>query len=208
MPSAVRRRMGGDAGMTLTELVVSMAIMSVVLAIFMTGVVQFYRLSNATEVKSVAQAQVSLGLLRVAREIPYAAEIGDPYLGASGQSASPGDSVEALITQTATAQQCVRLRVSNGVLQQRTWTYQSPAPNPPLNLTPWTTLATNVSSPRPFRYIPADDTVGYQRLEVRLDATNGAGSNQVTRQSAVTFTALNTTRAARSGRCTEGRNLA
>ena len=183
-------RRADDSGSTLAELLVSMSIMTVVMTIFTAGIVRMYRTANTTEVRAIAQTQLSLALLRLDRQVRYAAGIGLEY------SSGADRYVEYLVIGTGGAQ-CYRLRLSGGRLQQRTWPSGS---SPTLS---WTTQASNLTSTYPFRRIDADDAVGFQRLEVDL-ATAGAGSAPATK---IRFTALNTSREPITNTCDQGRGL-
>lgn len=193
-----RLRRGDDTAMTLVDLVVSMGIMSIVMAVFTTAVVRMYRSANVADARANAQTQIGLALQRLDKEVRYASGIGQPYLAGGGQR------IEFLIIGTAKAE-CVQLQVSGGQLRQRMWTYQSPPVRP--TPTPWTTLASGLTSPEPFTFVAVSDDVGYQRLRVRLTAVSGGGSTQATRTSDITFTALNTTRETATDACAEGKNL-
>lgn len=169
----------GDDGFSLTEVMVSMAIMSVVGAIFTTGMVQVYRAATDIDTRWNTQDQVSLALMRLDREVRYAS-----YIGAT----SPGRPyVEYQILDDRT-QRCVQLRIATtsrgSQLQRRTWV-QGDSPVVP---TDWIPLATGVTSDAPFARIDPTDALTHQQLRVALTATSGT----ITRQSNITYTALNT----------------
>jgi prepilin-type N-terminal cleavage/methylation domain-containing protein len=188
-----------DAGVTLTELLVALSILTVVMTIFTTGIVQMYRSSNVGDARSTAQQQVSLALLRLDRQVRYAAEIGAPRAVGAGQY------VEVLRPATGGRQECLQVRSAGGLLQQRTWA----AGVSPAAPTPWSVLASGVTSATPFSLLaPLDtDTIGYQRLRVRLTTTAGGGAASVTKSSDITFTALNSTRDSGTTPCSEGWTL-
>jgi type II secretory pathway component PulJ len=185
-----------EAGVTIIELLVSPVIMSVVMAVSTTTLVGMYRSANAIDARADAQTQISLALLRLDKQVRYAKGIGEPHLVGDSQY------VELEITTTA-GTRCLQLRVtgagqpSGGQLQQRTWT---PATTPPPT---WTTLASGVTSPRPFRYVPVTDSVSHQRLETRLTSVSGGGSRRVSKDSDITFTAHNTDRLTETNVCLE-----
>jgi prepilin-type N-terminal cleavage/methylation domain-containing protein len=192
-----RPKRGDDAGMTLVELLVSMAIMSIVMTIFTTGMVLMYRSANDAEARADAQAQVSLALQRLEKEVRSAAGIGMPYI-----YGGVDPRVEFVTVGTAEAE-CVQLRVSGGRLQLRRWMYQSSPAQP----TPWTTLASGVTSPQPFSRRLANDAVGYQRLRIQLRVVSGGGPTRVTKDSDLELPALNSTRETGPDTCAEGRTF-
>jgi hypothetical protein len=143
---------------------------------------------------------VSLALLRLDKQVRYAAEIGAPR-----PATGTPQYVEIQLPMTRGVQQCLQLRVYNGLLQQRTWT----SGVSPVVATGWSVLASGVTSPRPFTLLtPADtDAIGYQRLRVQLTAASGAGSNRVAKTSDITFTAQNSSRESGTTPCAEGWTL-
>src|SRR3954454_8418783 len=84
----------GDGGVTLVELLMSMSIMLVVMAVFTTGIIQLYRVSNAAGARSDAQARLSAALLRLDKQARTAAGISAPYLNGGNQY------VELLVIRT------------------------------------------------------------------------------------------------------------
>jgi prepilin-type N-terminal cleavage/methylation domain-containing protein len=182
-----------DEGFSLIEVVVSMSVMAVFMAMMTTGIVQVYRVINTTDAMSAAQAQANIAFLRLDREIRYASD-----LSTEGQVGSDWY-VEYLTTFTGTpACTELRLHVANGQLQRRSWTQGGTVP------TTWTVLASGVSATRPFTFRSADSTYNYPRLALNLTAQAGGGRTASTRQMSVTFTAQNTTSSSASV-CTEGR---
>lgn len=193
------RRSGDDAGMTLTELIVSMGIFSVIVVIFMAGVV--------TMTKDTARAQVvgdsgdvALKIFqRLDKEVRYSSAI-----NAGGAGSTPNTYyVEYLITavDAGTQPRCVQWRYSSATrtLARRTWpNVASPT------ATAWLTMAKNmrndlsVPAQRPFVFMPADTTHLNQRLAVHLDLGKGAaGSNGGAALDSV-FVARNTSTATQS----------
>jgi type II secretory pathway component PulJ len=185
-----------DVGLTLVDVLVSMTIMTVITALFTAGIVQMYRMVNGTDDRSVAQSQVAVALLRLDKDIRYAAGVSVPYTVASNQN------VDFLVPKAGSST-CVQLRVvaSTRQLQRRTWVWKAN----PLNATPWVTLASNVSSLTPFTYTAPTAEVSYQRLTVDLKVTTGPTGRTVTKNSKVTYTALNTTTASNNNDCIAGR---
>jgi type II secretory pathway pseudopilin PulG len=196
---ANRLRRTEDGGTTLIEVVVSMSIMSVFMAMFTVGVVQMSRAANKNEATSTAQSQLNIAFMRLDKEIRYAAGVSAPG------SVSGDPYVEYLITNSGTPL-CTQLRllVTSGQLQHRTWVQGSS----PLTPSAWIPLASQVSATQPFTFFPADSTYNFQRLQLKLVATSGAGPTATAKQTDVTFTAMNTSLSTSSATvCTEGRSV-
>ncbi|AEV84334.1 hypothetical protein ACWT_3311 [Actinoplanes sp. SE50] len=208
-------RMGDDSGTSLIEVMVAMGVMSVVMAIFTGGVIQFYRSADAAEETGITQTQLRLAFQTLDREVRYANGISLPATAAINGAWY----VEFSGIDPAGAQVCRQLRLdAGGVLQELTWTPGSP----PAAGTRGRTLASGLMSPggsvpAPFDRQAAGSTPyasastsatgtafspDLQRLRVRL--TTRAGST--TSVTDVTFTALNTSRdTADPNICLEGR---
>jgi type II secretory pathway pseudopilin PulG len=189
-------RRGPDDGITLVEVVVAMSIMSIVMAMFTTAILQMYRSANRNESASTAQSQLHLAFQRLDKEIRYASGLSTPGLVG-------GDPYVEYLTVNTGTRACteLRLHLATGQLQRRTWT-QGVAPQPG----GWTALASNLDPGTPFTVTVADPTYNFQRLRLTLSASAGNGNDAVVRQSDVTFTALNTSLATSSATvCAEGR---
>lgn len=181
----------GDAGTTLAEVMVAMGLMSVVMVIATSALIQIYHSVNESENSADAQAQVTKAFARLDQEIRYARSISTPaVLG--------GDNYVEYLINVDSVDTCVelRLRTSTNELQRRQWTKNAT----PLAPTSWTTLAAVVTSGAPFTTIPADKVTltgfRFQRLRLTVSAVLGGGSYTTgasSRQTDVTFTALNAT---------------
>jgi hypothetical protein len=181
------------------DVVVAMTLMSVFMSIFTGMVVQMFRSANKNLAIASAQSQVTTAYLRLDKEIRYAAGISAP--GPVGDDSY----VEYLTTNTGVAT-CTELRLNaaSRQLQRRSWPQAGVPPVP----SAWVPLASAVSSPTPFTFAAADDTYNFQRLRLTLLASAGGGSTAASRQTDVTFTALNTTLGTSSATvCAEGRSL-
>jgi type II secretory pathway pseudopilin PulG len=180
-----------EDGFTLVDVVVTMSVLSVVMAIFTTGMVQMYTIASKNESLTTAQAQNTTAFLRLDRELRYATGISVPG------SVAADDYVEYLTTNTGTAR-CTQLRLtSGGLLQRREWV-QGATPGT------WQVLASSVSADTPFeRKLPAS-TYGFQQLKITLRITGPDA--KVLAETRVTFTALNTTiNTASDTVCVDGR---
>ena len=186
------RKESGDAGFTLIDTMVAMTVMTVVMAVFTTSVLQMYRTANTVEATSITQAQVSTAMQRLDRQIRYAKGISEPYTIA-------GVGYVDLLAMQQTKRQCIQLRVMNGVLSQRSWTYLAN----PLDLSGWTAIAYGLTTATPFDYLPPTDELGHQQLAVTLGGGAGSGAGVNT----VTFTALNSDRTTGQDYCSAARGM-
>lgn len=173
------RRLCADEGLTLVELVVAMAITSIVGAIVTTSMVMLYRTVNATSARAAVQAQLSQALMRLDKEIRYASYVGET---SSGRQYVEYEMVNNMVTQ------CVQLRLAassgGSQLQRRTWTQGAAA----ADLTAWLPLATGVSSSAPFTRIDPVNALTHQQLTIDLTAVDGVTQKHTN----ITYTALNT----------------
>jgi len=188
--SAAGENVRHDGGFSLVEMLVALAISSVIGAVFTTGVLQIYRTTTAAEADSITQSQLSQALLRVDKSLRYAYSIGavhiegtTPYVEYLVMTADPG--------QSSYSKSCVQLRLAgsgspNLQLQTRSWSMASPG-------TPsaWTPLASNltaVAGSTPFVRTQPTTALNHQLLTIRLAAQSGSAA----KTSVLTFTALNT----------------
>jgi type II secretory pathway pseudopilin PulG len=191
-----------DDGVSLTELIVAMGIMAMVGAIFAGGILQIYRSVNKADSTYEAQSQINLAFVRLDKEVRYARAISDP-------GTVSGDYYVDYLVQLNSVDTCVelRLRTSTSELQRRTWTKNAT----PLAPTSWTTLATGVTSSAPFTTVAADKNslTGFRFQRLTLDVTSavGSGNSGSSRQTTVTFTALNATATDNAQTCTEARGV-
>jgi type II secretory pathway pseudopilin PulG len=180
--------------MTLLEVVITMAIMSILMSVFTAGAVQMYRSANQAEAMSAAQSQTQLVFERLDREIRYA-------FGISREDPPGGVEYVEYLTTTDGKDTCNQLRLdpATAQLQRRSWTR---------GMTPggWTRIASNVSTPpgsRPFTFTAGDN---FQSLQLHLLARPEGAAGRVVAETKVTFIALNTPRGADTSTvCTEGR---
>lgn len=172
-----------DAGMTLMELVVALGLMSVVMAVITTGMVQIYSTLNRNEELSLVQAQLHTAFQRLDREIRYASGIRPP-----SQTPSPGGSwyVEYSLS-SAGVESCVQLRFRSAQGQFQRRIRQGAAA-----VGGWTTLATHVAPGARFALQAASaDRYPHQQLTISLTSLARAGTSSSSRQAEYTFTALN-----------------
>ena len=191
-----------DAGFTLTETLVTLGVMSVVMAVFTGGIIQMYRTSAKTEAISVVQSQLQTAFQRFDRQIRYASWIAQPgqvgtawYVEWAGFD---GTQCYQLRLETEPADRPADETAGRGLLQMLTW----PRATPPDPGTAGQTIAANLAVPDsggPFtRQLPTsvvgDGLTGFtpdfQRLQVRITGQMGDSNAEVDS----TFTALNTSR--------------
>jgi len=180
----------GDHGFSLVEILVVLGIMSVVGAVFTTGIVQIYRTTTAAESDGITQSQLSQALMRLDGSLRYAYSIGAVHI----EGAAPYVEYLVLAAQagtTSAVKGCVQLRLTgsgspNLQLQSRSWAMTSPG-----SPSAWTPLASNLSTvagSAPFVRTQPTTSVNHQLLTIQLTAQSGAAR----KTSTLTFTALNT----------------
>jgi prepilin-type N-terminal cleavage/methylation domain-containing protein len=191
--TALRR----DDGVSMIEVSVSMVVMAVLMAMFLTSVVQVFRAANKTEAVATAQSQISIAFQRLDREIRYAEGVSTPSTSAPWY-------VEFVTGYTGTSV-CTQLLLDTtaGQLKRRSWnqggTYSRIVGVP---------IASGITATQPFAVYGADTVYNVQRLRVRLSATSGQGNSGSTQNVDVTFTAMNTSLSTSSSTvCTEGRTV-
>lgn len=192
-----------DDGFTLTELVVSMAVLAVVMLLTTGAVLQASSVSARVDAAGAAQQQAHQAFGTLDRQVRWAAGFSRP----GTVDGSPY--VEWLDTASgaATCHQ-LRLDVTTGRLQQRSW-----AQGDTTTITPWRVLASGVSAVDArtpvFTLLPPDPTYAAARLRIAFTATAGGSKLTDTASQDVTYTALNSTSGAvPTDVCTEGRTLA
>jgi prepilin-type N-terminal cleavage/methylation domain-containing protein len=177
-----------DAGLTLVELLVALAVMSVVMTMFTTAVLQIHRSTRAIESAAAVQSQMEVVFDRLDGELRYASAI-------SVETAADGDPVARYRAENTGVPVCTELRlhradrVADQQLQRRTWEEGAGATDP----TPWTPLASGVDGAQPFTLVPADATYQWHRLTIDVTVTSGGGDGSAgSKRFRVGFTALNT----------------
>ena len=169
---------------------------------FTGGILQVYRSLDKTDSDYVAASQVNQAFSTLDREIRYARGVSTP-------ATVSGDYYVEYLVQLDNVDTCVELRrsTSAGQLQRRTWA-QGVTPIAP---TAWKVLAANVTGTTPFTVSAMDkqNLTGYrfQRLTVNFTSTSGGGGSGSSRQTVVTFSALNATAQESSATCIEGRKV-
>ncbi|MFG1608720.1 prepilin-type N-terminal cleavage/methylation domain-containing protein [Actinoplanes sp. NPDC049265] len=198
-----RRDRRDDAGFSMVEIMVSLSVMSVVLVVFTSAILQAYKTSAKAESISIIQAQLQNAFQRVDRELRYASWISPPgqfgtawYVEYAGYDGSTCGQLRLETAPASTANDSTD--EAHGVMQWLTW----PKASPPAAGTPGQTIASNLVTPDsagPFERQAAgvatgssgtDFTPDFQRLRIRVSAQRGDSTASVD----TTFTALNTSR--------------
>jgi prepilin-type N-terminal cleavage/methylation domain-containing protein len=172
-----------DAGFTLVEYTVAMAIFVIVIAITAGGVALMARDVVKTTNLSTSTDQIRQAFARLDRQVRYATEINYPGLVSGTRwyvefQAPNGDGV-------ATCHQW-RLDTATDKLQERWWTAgTTPAATPG-----WVTVASNIANDpaadKPFTLVPASVTQPRQGLVVELLARKAArDTSSVTMQTSL-----------------------
>jgi len=207
-----------DAGYSLIEVMVTLAVMSVVMAIFTAAILQVYRTSAKAESISVAQSQLHRAFQRFDKELRYASWIAEPaqvgtawYVEFAGADETQ---CRQLRFETSPSLQRDNESDGHGVLQLVSWTQGTP----PQDGAPGQTIASQLltdgvdppferqaagTSPMSGSSVGSNFTTDFQRLRIRLTTRVGDSIAQVD----TTFTALNTSRdtPTNDNACTEGR---
>ena len=203
-------RQGADAGFTMLELIVSMAIMTVFMGMFSGAVYEIYHTADNTQALANANAQLNQAFQRLDTLVRYAGYVSKPgYDGADGDPdwyVEFADSPRPLQSRTDVPQTCYQLRIhtypgeDTGRLELRSWDANG--------LTAWKQIASNItngdaaagSDTQPFSYAKPDYgppavMTGTNRsgaLTINLVASDGGGSSKQTTSSKITITAVNT----------------
>jgi Tfp pilus assembly protein FimT len=188
----MRIRLSDDAGTTLLELVVGMALMAIFMGIFVGAMVSMTSAQSKTT--SVAQTSQNLdqAFLSLDKTVRYAAAISTP-----GTGSPSGDWYVEYSTTTTGAQVCTQLRVdiSTKELQRRTWTVVNSAAS---GLTGWTPVASEISngtatagSNQPFVRVTPGASAEFQQLTITLASLAGPKNAGTTSGTSFTITAVN-----------------
>jgi prepilin-type N-terminal cleavage/methylation domain-containing protein len=173
-----------DRGVTLVEVMVSMSVFSVLMAIFTTGVLQMFKSNDKDMDIAQTVSQANQAFVRLDKQIRYASAISTP----TNPPLASGSYVEYLIS-VVNLGTCYELWYdpAQHALRSRNWPAKGVAGNT------WSTLATGVTATTPFTLIAPVNQFTFQRLKLNLTTSVGAQKSATTAQTSVTFTALNTT---------------
>ncbi|GAB3860249.1 hypothetical protein ACFPIJ_27950 [Dactylosporangium cerinum] len=183
-------RLRRDDGVTLAEMAVTTSIMSAVMAIFTTGVVQLFQAGNNNELVAMTQSQLNTAFVRLDRNVRYAAGIAEEHSDAAGNKF-----VEYLNTEVSAGEkpECAQLELNRAtrVLRRQVWPQATKLPGK------WVVLASELdiekSSFDLLKPEPGTNT-SFQRLKIVLVVASNPGRGQTEAKTEITFTALNTDR--------------
>lgn len=186
--SQSRARLRRDDGVTLAEMAVTTSIMSAVMAIFTTGVVQLFQAGNNNELVAMTQSQLNTAFIRLDRNVRYAAGISQEHSDAAGNMF-----VEYLNTEVTAGEkpECAQLELNRAtkVLRRQVWPQGTKPPGK------WVVLASQLNIDKSsFDLLEARPNTGFQRLKIVLVVASNPGRGQTEAKTEITFTALNTTR--------------
>src|SRR5207253_5872781 len=126
---AARRRLRLESGMTLAELMVTMSVLSVVLAMFLTILISVQNAVGRESDRSQSNDQARLAVEELDKEIRSGNVLYDPSLAGKAWSDDAANSIYpgmSLLVYTQTnavtrnpGNRCVQWRINNGVLQRR-----------------------------------------------------------------------------------------
>lgn len=203
----LRRRMrrvreGAEAGFSMIEMVVGMAIMGIFMAIFTGALISMFSAANSSQALSNSSQQLNVAFQQLDKLVRYAS-----YIAVPGQGTDGNWYVEIELTAQPPSM-CYQLRVNKTAdqLQMRNWNVT--AGGAPTSWSPLASYVTNggaaPGASQPFVLTVANATVTSEQLGFNLTAADGNGSgNTASTSTNVTFTALNTSqKTPTSGTCT------
>lgn len=136
-----------DSGLTLTELLISMAIFSVLMAIVMAVMISLTNMSKDTLARTRAVSEARLGLAQIDRQVRSGNVILNPAAESELTADVPAFFSMRIFTQEDGEPNCAQWRVidhdndSFGDLEFRTWDPAYPAI---VDVKPWTAVAHNL----------------------------------------------------------------
>jgi prepilin-type N-terminal cleavage/methylation domain-containing protein len=187
---------GRDQGFTLIEMVVSMAIMSIVMAVVIGAITQIYSATHQVDSVSYDREQLTNAFRRLDTQLRYATFVSDPGQPVGGRYYVEYQTSDGI---------CHQLKYSGKDLTMASWTLPGTTPGPPAAIAG--DLSLMAGPVKPFtRYSPGDTPystlpagasgVGRQytpeffQLRIRFNAVSG----RVTIPFDTVFTAQNTSR--------------
>lgn len=183
-------RARGEAGFSLSELMISMSLMGVVTVISATGFLQMFRTSDLAETAALTQSSTLASFSKLDRDLRYASRVNEPYQRANGDW-----SVDYVIPAGNGTPQCVRLTlpVAGGALTRLQWPQSAATPAGFPAGTVALDLAADNGSASPFIRIPGNsNNSNFDRLELKLKSTVGVVDAGAVRRFDLQFTAQNT----------------
>lgn len=190
-----RRRLRGDDGTSLVEMLVGMTLMSIFMVLFTGAILMMNKSMNQSQAVNATASQLNTAYANLDNTVRYATFISTP-----GVSTGTRNWYVELRSFDAGVEQCTQLRVNvtTQQLQSRSWTVSNGVAG---TAGAWRQIAAGISNggavagatTQPFYLIPADTSTVSQQLVVNLIAPAGSGSAQVNSLSTFTLTAVNST---------------
>jgi prepilin-type N-terminal cleavage/methylation domain-containing protein len=182
------RARGDDAGMSLVELIVAMGIFTIVISIFMAGLITMTENTVRTEVTTDAAESVRRVFQRLDKQVRYADAINLPGNGASGARYVEFRTPETVSASGVTTCTQWRWNPATEEIQARVW------PQSAATLPGWSVVATDVVDDAtvtgyPFTVVVASPSHPRQSLQLQLLLESDASSGSVSSDS--TFVARN-----------------
>lgn len=216
---AARRRLGGDDGMTLMELMVGMGIMTIFMGIFTTAVVAMFSSTSKTQAVKNSSTALNTVFDRLDRQVRYASVIDQPIKTTINPTTVEWSVAfrtdDPTSTTSATCNELKIRQVPGSTLEQlveRTWTRttNTDGSTSASNVSAWGQLAGGITltdqtgaTVTPFALLTPTDGVAVQRLSLKLAAVDGNGNSKATSFSQITFSALNSTTSSTGTACAE-----
>lgn len=163
-----------DAGFTLVEMIVSMSVFMVFLAIVMSAIAMLHGSLTTTTNRADATTRARAAIALLDRQLRYATAVNTPV------TSSNDVYLEFQGLTTAGAARCYQWRVQTSTkrLQERDWTPGSPSS------AVWRSVSTgiaNTTAQAPFTFSAATATAQYQSVLVDLYVTVGTVRAQTVR---------------------------
>lgn len=176
-----RRRIAGDEGFTLPDLIVAIGIFLVLLTILVSGAVSIARASTQARLDAQTSSAVGIALQRIERSVRYADALNYPGVVSGAAYVEWRTDKDATPAGVTTCSQ-LRYRAADGTLALRTWPSTAPA-----STGTWSVLLTNIrgaaTATSPFTTIAAAGGVSnFQGLTIALATglSDEAGTNTST----------------------------
>jgi prepilin-type N-terminal cleavage/methylation domain-containing protein len=186
-----------EAGMTLTEVMVGMVIMTIFGSIFTTSIVSMFSSSNKVQAAENSSAQLNTAFDRLDKQVRYASFI-EPVQAVSLPTVA-FQTYKAATGNTACTLLTIRAVGATMQLAERTWDVADGSATP-TNPSGWAQLALGVTANSTFTVGSPTATSGtvVQQLKLHLQATDGNGQAMTSSYSDITFSALNSAAAVSS----------
>jgi hypothetical protein len=184
--------LSGDAGTSLMELIVGMAVMAIFMAMFTGAVVLMTSAANKVQGVTLSSAQVNQAFLQLDKTVRYASAISTPGTGGAGDWY-----VELSTPSVGGVATCIQLRdnLTSKQLQKRTWKVTGATPGVVSALSPsWQPVASSIANTVadvPF-VLGTNSASLFQQLQISLISSSTQPAT-ATSKTSFTFSALNST---------------